>query len=103
MVPAAPTALGAAALPPVTVISAAASKPVTTLLKVKVATKGLPLWAEGASIVTVGGGALRVAVSTRSLPRADSAKFSGLFAGVIKLNLLKEAENEALPLMRIND
>ena len=47
------TAVGAAAVPPVTLISAS-SKPVTASLKVKVAVKALPLWNEGAPIVTVG-------------------------------------------------
>ena len=37
------TAVGAAAVPPVTLMSPGASKPVTTSLKVKVAVKALPL------------------------------------------------------------
>ena len=48
------TAVGAPAVPPVTVISAIASKPVTASLKVKVAVKAAPLWFEGALMVTVG-------------------------------------------------
>ena len=48
------TGVGAAAVPPVTVISATASKPLTASSKVKVAAKARPLWAEGALMATVG-------------------------------------------------
>ena len=78
--------------PPLVTSMLTGSKPLMASLKVKVAVKALPLWDEGASIVTVGAVLSAVAVTVTAavlaLPAASVATFSATLSTTLVLPLV---------------